>query len=203
MMESKIPEHNTSKKRKKSTETAASVAATAAAAAAASAATTNDGPSETAATTKRRRGRPPKSRASTSSADAAAAHHSSAAAPKPPSDDFLHETASQMSDSGESGYDPSPHQKSSYSSSRARRPASNSNSYQQNYVNGKKLSVSRLLARLEEQYEEMGERYREMGETLSILKTKIDERTEKTEQEIRNELLQEVQKTIMSSFPRK
>jgi hypothetical protein len=49
----------------------------------------------------------------------------------------------------------------------------------------------------------MGEIYKEMGETLAELKVKIDANRDKTEQGIRNELLQVVQKTIVSSFPKK
>ena len=72
--------------------------------------------------------------------------------------------------------------------------------------NGKKeamVSLSVLVARFEEQYTQMGEMYRQMGETLADVKAKINENRESTEQEIRSELLQEVQKTIMSSFPKK
>jgi hypothetical protein len=59
------------------------------------------------------------------------------------------------------------------------------------------------LSKFEDQYLEMGERYKEMGETLAELKVKIDANRDKTEQGIRNELLQVVQKTIVSSFPKK
>lgn len=72
--------------------------------------------------------------------------------------------------------------------------------------NGKKqpmAALSVLVARFEEQYTQMGEMYRQMGETLADVKGKINANRESTEQEIRSELLQEVQKTIMSSFPKK
>jgi hypothetical protein len=72
--------------------------------------------------------------------------------------------------------------------------------------NGKKqpmVALSVLVSRFEEQYTQMGEMYRQMGETLADVKAKINENRESTEQEIRSELLQEVQKTIMSSFPKK
>lgn len=72
--------------------------------------------------------------------------------------------------------------------------------------NGKKepmVALSALVAQFEGQYTQMGEMYRQMGETLADVKAKINENRESTEQEIRAELLQEVQKTIMSSFPKK
>jgi flagellar biosynthesis/type III secretory pathway protein FliH len=69
--------------------------------------------------------------------------------------------------------------------------------------NGKKRSLQQLVQRFEVQYEEMGERYRDMGETLKALKSKIVENRDTMEQEIRDELLQEVQKTIMSGYPKK
>jgi hypothetical protein len=69
--------------------------------------------------------------------------------------------------------------------------------------NGNKSTLSAIVARFEQQHREMGEMYRQMGETLAALKSKIEESRESTEREIRSELLQEVQKTIMSSFPKK
>lgn len=69
--------------------------------------------------------------------------------------------------------------------------------------NGKKSSLLSLVAQFEQQYQDMGEKYHQMGEILAELKAKIEENRESTEQEIRSELLQEVQKTIMSSFPKK
>jgi hypothetical protein len=61
-------------------------------------------------------------------------------------------------------------------------------------------SLAALVARFEEQYQEMGETYEQMGETLAELKSKVEENRESTEREIRSELLKEVQQTIMSSF---
>jgi hypothetical protein len=61
-------------------------------------------------------------------------------------------------------------------------------------------SLGALVARFEEQYQEMGKNYEQMGETLAELKSKVEENRESTEREIRSELLKEVQQTIMSSF---
>jgi hypothetical protein len=64
---------------------------------------------------------------------------------------------------------------------------------------GKKndLTLNKLVRKCEVQYEEMGLRFQEMGETLSQLRVKLEERRSDREQEIRNELLAEVQKKMM------
>jgi hypothetical protein len=53
-----------------------------------------------------------------------------------------------------------------------------------------------LLSKFEEQYEEMGKHWVAMGETLSQLKRKLGKERTEREQEIRSELLAEVQKKL-------
>lgn len=127
---------------------------------------------------KKRRGRPPKNRASLD-----------AAKPDPA------ETIPQQSDDedgGRKGDSVSRMVTSSGAATTRGRRSANSN--------GNKSSLESIVARFEQQHREMGEMYRQMGETLAELKSKIEESRESTEREIRSELLQEVQKTIMSSF---
>lgn len=173
IMESRLPEPGAPKKRKTKMEPKDAPEAAAA-------------PEEAPA--KRRRGRPPKS-----------TH------PTPPepvrSQELRQENALQKSESVESNDIEVTHRRAPAAqagASRLRRSNSSSS-------NGSKrsLTLNQLVSKFEDQYLEMGERYKEMGETLAQLKVKVDENRDKTEQEIRNELLQEVQKTIMSSFPKK
>lgn len=63
-------------------------------------------------------------------------------------------------------------------------------------------SMQQLISRFEEQYTEMGKRYHEMGDVLQQMKEVASGR-ERTEEEIRAELLEEVQRNILNSFQRK
>jgi hypothetical protein len=63
-------------------------------------------------------------------------------------------------------------------------------------------SMQLLISRFEEQYQEMGERYHEMGDILQQMKEAAASRRERTEGEIRADLLEEVQRNIMNSLPR-
>jgi hypothetical protein len=68
---------------------------------------------------------------------------------------------------------------------------------------GSEPTLRQLLFRFEEQYEEMGERYREMGCILRQMRSAVANGRERTEEEIRKDVLHEVQKTIMNSFSKK
>jgi hypothetical protein len=58
------------------------------------------------------------------------------------------------------------------------------------------LTLQQLVTRFEEKYEEMGQQYTEMGNLLAQMKTALEEGREKTEQQIRSEVLEEVQKCM-------
>ena len=64
-------------------------------------------------------------------------------------------------------------------------------------------SLSELMSRFEDQYKEMGKRYAEMGTLLSQMKTAIEDNRERSEQEIRRELLDEIQRNILESMPKR
>lgn len=66
-----------------------------------------------------------------------------------------------------------------------------------------KLSLSALVSKFEDQYEAMGKMYQQLGDTIQELKSCIQENRTVTEQELRNELLQEVQNTLAKSFGKK
>lgn len=74
-----------------------------------------------------------------------------------------------------------------------------------NSVGGKNpiSSLNKLILKFERQHEEMGKMYHEMGQTLSELKSKVQENRTATEEEIRNELLLEVQENLLKSFGKK
>lgn len=59
-------------------------------------------------------------------------------------------------------------------------------------------ALTDLVSKFEEQYHEMGKQYKAMGETLSRLRSKLGEERNAREQELRNELLVEVQKKLMN-----
>jgi hypothetical protein len=192
IMESRLPEPGAPKKRKIRMEPKEKDAAAPDAAAAAAA------PEETPP--KRRRGRPPK--------------NSSNLHPSPPepvrSQELLpqHENNTlRHSESTESmEMDVTTHHRAATAAAaaaRSRPRRTNSNSSNGSNKRSSSLTLNQLVSKFEDQYLEMGERYKEMGETLAELKVKIVANRDKTEHEIRNELLQEVQKTIMSSFPKK
>lgn len=106
---------------------------------------------------------------------------------EPVKSEETHDTASHMSEESEVELRPP-------AASRARKSGGR---------NGKTLSLTKLVAKFEEKYEKMGDMYKEMGETLAQLKSKIDESRSATEEEIRSELLQEVQQSIMKSLGKK
>lgn len=64
-------------------------------------------------------------------------------------------------------------------------------------------TLTQLIGQFQDEYEEMGKRYAAMGKLLDQMKTAIVLRREKSEQQIRNEVLEEVQKSIFSSLPKK
>ena len=64
-------------------------------------------------------------------------------------------------------------------------------------------SLQELMSRFEDQYNEMGQRYTEMGTILAQMKTTLAVTRERSEQEIRRELLDEVQKSLIESLPKK
>lgn len=64
-------------------------------------------------------------------------------------------------------------------------------------------SMRRLVLRFEEQYDEMGKRYQEMGTLLQQMKVAAASGQKRTEEEIRADVLEEVQRTIMKSLPKK
>jgi hypothetical protein len=61
-------------------------------------------------------------------------------------------------------------------------------------------SLPNLINMFEQQYNEMGKVYRKMGETLQELKSKIQENRTATEEELRAEILLEVQESLLKSF---
>ncbi|KAG7346705.1 hypothetical protein IV203_005774 [Nitzschia inconspicua] len=64
-------------------------------------------------------------------------------------------------------------------------------------------TMQQLISRFEEQYEEMGQRYHEMGNILEQMKEAAASSRERTEEEIRADLLEEVQRNILKSLPKK
>ena len=64
-------------------------------------------------------------------------------------------------------------------------------------------SLHHLMSRFEDQYKEVGKRYAEMGTILTQMKTAIEEKREQSEQEIRRELLDEIQRNILESMPKR
>lgn len=64
-------------------------------------------------------------------------------------------------------------------------------------------SMQRLISHFEEQYKEMGERYQEMGNILQQMKQAAASGRERTEEEIRSDLLEEVRRNILKSLPTK
>ena len=63
-----------------------------------------------------------------------------------------------------------------------------------------KASLSAIVKKFEDQYEAMGQMYQQLGQTIQELKSCIQENRTATEQEIRDELLHEVQNTLLKSF---
>ena len=61
-------------------------------------------------------------------------------------------------------------------------------------------SLPNLISLFEQQYHEMGKVYRKMGETLQELKSKIQENRTATEEELRGEILLEVQESLLKNF---
>lgn len=72
-----------------------------------------------------------------------------------------------------------------------------------NADNGDSSSLHELMSRFEDQYNEMGQRYAEMGTLLAQMKTAIYDRRTQSEQEIRRELLEEVQRSILNNMPKR
>jgi len=64
-------------------------------------------------------------------------------------------------------------------------------------------SLYKLMSRFEDQYKEMGQRYADMGVILTQMKTAMEEKREQSEQEIRRELLDEIQNNILESMPKR
>mmetsp|Transcript_14617 Transcript_14617/g.30283 ORF Transcript_14617/g.30283 Transcript_14617/m.30283 type:complete len:638 (-) Transcript_14617:702-2615(-) len=64
-------------------------------------------------------------------------------------------------------------------------------------------SLEQLMSRFEEQYNEMGQRYAEMGTLLGKMKAAIGDNRERSEKEIRRQLLDEVQSKILQSIPKR
>jgi hypothetical protein len=178
IIESRLPEESSKKKKRKSSEESAPAAHVHAHAHVAAAPLVIGGETITSSIplAKKRRGRPPKNRL-------------------PPPPESVVETSNTLLPEEEFVHDEAMSHAVASSITKVKRSK-----------NGNKqpmASLSVLVARFEEQYTQMGEKYRQMGETLADVKAKINENRESTEQEIRSELLQEVQKTIMSSFPKK
>ncbi len=63
-------------------------------------------------------------------------------------------------------------------------------------------TIRHIISRFEKQYEEMGQIYNEMGTTLAQMKGAANG-SERTEEQIRADLLEEVQRSIMNSLPKK
>lgn len=64
-------------------------------------------------------------------------------------------------------------------------------------------SLQELMSRFEDQYNEMGRRYTEMGTLLAQMKNALAVNRERSEQEVRRELLDEVQKSLLESLPKR
>eukprot|EP00531_Pseudo-nitzschia_arenysensis_P018288 CAMPEP_0116135800 /NCGR_PEP_ID=MMETSP0329-20121206/11386_1 /TAXON_ID=697910 /ORGANISM="Pseudo-nitzschia arenysensis, Strain B593" /LENGTH=566 /DNA_ID=CAMNT_0003630629 /DNA_START=69 /DNA_END=1769 /DNA_ORIENTATION=+ len=64
-------------------------------------------------------------------------------------------------------------------------------------------SLHELISRFEDQYKEMGQRYAEMGTLLTQMKTAMDDRRTQSEQKIRRELLDEIQRNILENMPKR
>jgi len=64
-------------------------------------------------------------------------------------------------------------------------------------------SLQQLMSRFEDRYKEMGQRYTEMGAILTQMKTAIEDNRERSEQEIRRELLDDIQRNILESMPKR
>ncbi len=64
-------------------------------------------------------------------------------------------------------------------------------------------SPHELISRFEDQYKEMGQRYAEMGTLLTQLKTAMADTRTQSEQEIRRELLDEIQRNILENLPKR
>jgi len=59
------------------------------------------------------------------------------------------------------------------------------------------------MSQFEDRYKEMGQRYAEMGELLAQMKSTIEVNRERSEKEIRRELLDEIQRNILESIPKR
>mmetsp|Transcript_11427 Transcript_11427/g.32899 ORF Transcript_11427/g.32899 Transcript_11427/m.32899 type:complete len:544 (+) Transcript_11427:201-1832(+) len=68
---------------------------------------------------------------------------------------------------------------------------------------GTSPSLRELMSRFESQYNEMGQRYAEMGTILAQMKMAVRDKRQRSEEEIRRELLDEVQNSILESLPKK
>lgn len=64
-------------------------------------------------------------------------------------------------------------------------------------------SLHQLMSRFEDKYNEMGKRYAEMGTILTQMKIAMEENREQSEQEIRRELLDEIQRNILENMPKR
>lgn len=64
-------------------------------------------------------------------------------------------------------------------------------------------SLHMLMSQFEDRYKEMGQRYAEMGELLAQMKSTIEVNRERSEKEIRRELLDEIQRNILESIPKR
>jgi hypothetical protein len=69
-----------------------------------------------------------------------------------------------------------------------------------NKIGKGKPSLSAIMTQFEEQYEAMGKMYHQLGSTIQELKSYVQENRTATEQELRNELLQEVQSTLLKTL---
>lgn len=186
MMEQHLPDPNSSRKRRKSADAPAIVAPA-------------EVPSDPAvAPPKRKRGRPRKNPLSAPS--------------KPPSIYTEYDDGSQDSllndEDNMVPYNPPVRNKSKKStsggsSSTAKKTTSKSVPSQSSSASKKSASLAQLVGKFEEQYAAMGTMYRQMGETMKELRSKIQEKRTATEEEIRNELLEEVQESLLRSFGKK
>jgi hypothetical protein len=64
-------------------------------------------------------------------------------------------------------------------------------------------SLHQLMSRFEDQYKEIGQRFTEMGAILTQMKTAIEDNRERSEKEIRRELLDDIQRNILESMPKR
>ena len=64
-------------------------------------------------------------------------------------------------------------------------------------------TLQQLISRFEVQYEQMGESYREMGNILSQMKSAVASGRDRTEEEIRMDVFDEVQKTLADTFKKR